>query len=125
DAAVIEVGRKDRVDQDAHLTYGYSECGRPHEHYYPAHSGIRPPQRWPREHADSRERGDLQRELQHAADEHRPGKHYHRRIEKGREKQRPENKGEIEQRRGQRRNREAAPGVEDAARERNERDEEN
>src|SRR5260221_11957322 len=60
-----------------------------------------------------------------AAGEYRPGEHHHRRLEIGREEQRSDNEGEVEQRRGQRRYREAAPGVEDASGERNERDEQN
>ena len=65
----------------------------------------------------------LERELEHAAHQHRPGERHDRRIEIGRGQQRKSDEGHVEQRRCERGHREAAVGVEHAAGEGGERDE--
>jgi len=65
-----------------------------------------------------RQRGDLKRELKHAAREHRPSEHHHRGVEIGREEQRSEDEGQVPTESSERRYGETAPGIEDASGER-------
>ena len=60
-----------------------------------------------------------------ARDEHRPGQHQDRRVEIGREPQRAADEADIEQDRREGRHPELVVGVEDARRDRHQRDEEN
>ena len=69
------------------------------------------------------EERQLQRELQHAAGEHRPGEHQHRRVEAVGEERGADDERDVQQHRRERRHREAAPGIEDARGQRHQRDE--
>ena len=61
-----------------------------------------------RQHADLRQRPDLQRELRDAADQHAPGQRHDRRIAVRREEQRGADDRQVEQHRRERRDREPA-----------------
>src|SRR5450830_1366751 len=122
-AAVGEKRSEDGVDQQRQLGDGNAKHRRPHELEDAANTRVRKTRAQARQHADFCQIGQLERELQHAAKKHRPGQHQHRRPEIRRQHQRAKNEAQVEQRRRKCGNGKAAPGIEDAAGERHERDE--
>ena len=114
---------EDLVEQQRDLAHRDAERRRRHEQQHAAHARVRKVEPPARQQAEPREERDLKGELQHAADEHRPGEHQHRRIEMLGKEHRADDERDVEQRRRDRRDRKAVPGVENAGRERDQRDE--
>ena len=88
-----------------------------------AHALVAPVEARARQHADARERRDLEGELRDAADEHAPRERLDRRVEIAGEEDRRADDRQVEQHRRERRHREAAVDVQHAAGERHQRHE--
>jgi hypothetical protein len=73
DAAGFEEGGEDGVDQQADLRHGNAQHGGRHQLEDALHALVAPDRVEARQHADPGQRGQLDRQLQHAAEDYRPG----------------------------------------------------
>ena len=73
-AAGHEERGEDAVDQQRDLADRHAEDRRPHLPQHAPHALVAQVEPDPRQHADARREGQLEAELQHAAQEHRPGR---------------------------------------------------
>jgi hypothetical protein len=114
------------VDDQAHLRDRDREHRRPHQPHDPA--DLRVGQRGaqvgadPRQHPEPHQRGHLQRELRDPAGDHAGRERVDRRVEPRRQQQRGRDERQVQQHRREGRHRESAPGVQDARRQRDHRD---
>jgi len=96
-------GGEDGVDQQRDLRHRHPQQGRRHQLEHATHARVCEADGEARQHADAVQEGQLQQELQHAAEAHRPGQCLHRRIEPGRGEQRHGDERQVEQHRRERR----------------------
>ena len=113
------------VNQHGQLADGGAEQRRQHQFEDAAHAAVLPTPAWAQQHPAFIEKRQLQCQLRHAAQKHRPSElHAIQSFGRRAVVMPPEgggNQGDIEQHRGQRRNAELAEGVEHAARHRRQR----
>ena len=115
-AAGAEEGGKNGVDQEADLRHRNAEHGRGHQPENAAYPLVFPVEGKARQHANAPQERQLQGKLQCPAKKHRPAQRQHRPRKTGGGKQCHADEAEIEQHRREGRNGKTAPGVENAAR---------
>ncbi|MCY1233118.1 hypothetical protein D9M72_456410 [compost metagenome] len=114
------------IDDLADLRHRHGQQRRPHLPQDAAHAGIRPRraqlEAQPRHHAQAPQRRHLDRQLQHAANQHAPRLRVDRLVHVRADEQGRDDQAQVQQHRREGRHRELAPGIEDAGRQRHQRD---
>ena len=113
------------IDDQRNLTDGNAEDRRSHLPHHAPDARILQVNARQHQHADLLQVRQLVEKLQHAARDHRPRQRHHRRMEVRRGEERKANHADIQQRGREGGNGKAVPGIEDRARQRGQRNQQN
>ena len=112
---------KNGVDHQRHLANRHAKNRRAHLLENAVYPGVREIHLGPRQHADAAQIRQLKRQLRHAAGKHRPAQRQHWRVEIRRQQGGKHNKADVQQGGGKGRNGKLPPGVQHAAGQRGQR----